>query len=152
MTTPTKWPVRPAKTQISLGYRLVWSESSLCSQCVAKDPNTWFGQWRLWSDWADVQADPSLRWAHMPFCWFFIRWLQCLLTEVVCFRNLCVLGIEGFDTLGTLYKEPDVETTLFQCVCTQHWNNVVSTSSRYINVESMLSLSWGGSFVNLTTM
>ena len=24
----------------------------------------------LWSDWADVQADLSLRWAHMPFCWF----------------------------------------------------------------------------------
>ena len=28
------------------------------------------GQRRLWSDWADVQVDPSLRWAHMPFCWF----------------------------------------------------------------------------------
>ena len=25
-------------------------------------------QWRLWSDWADAQADLSLRWAHMPFC------------------------------------------------------------------------------------
>ena len=25
---------------------------------------------RLWSDWADAQADLSLRWAHMPFCWF----------------------------------------------------------------------------------
>ena len=29
--------VRPAKTQISLGIRLVWSESSLCAQWVAKD-------------------------------------------------------------------------------------------------------------------
>ena len=29
MTKPTKWPVRPAKTQISLGIRPVWSESSL---------------------------------------------------------------------------------------------------------------------------
>ena len=28
------------------------------------------GQWRLWSDWADAQADLSLHWAHMPFCWF----------------------------------------------------------------------------------
>ena len=27
----------PAKTQISLGIRPVWSESSLCAQCVAKD-------------------------------------------------------------------------------------------------------------------
>ena len=27
-------------------------------------------QRRLWSDWADAQIDLSLRWAHMPFCWF----------------------------------------------------------------------------------
>ena len=37
MTKPTKWHVRPAKTQISLGIRPVWSESSLCAQWVAKD-------------------------------------------------------------------------------------------------------------------
>ena len=30
--------VRPAKTPISLGIRPVWSESSLCTQWVAKDP------------------------------------------------------------------------------------------------------------------
>ena len=29
MTKPTKWYMRPAKTQISLGIRPVWSESSL---------------------------------------------------------------------------------------------------------------------------
>ena len=29
VTKPTKWHVRPAKTQISLGIRPVWSESSL---------------------------------------------------------------------------------------------------------------------------
>ena len=28
-------------------------------------------QWRLWSDWADAQADLSPSWAHMPFCFFF---------------------------------------------------------------------------------
>ena len=27
-------------------------------------------QQRLWSDWADAQADLSLCWAHMPFCLF----------------------------------------------------------------------------------
>ena len=27
-------------------------------------------QGRLCSDWADAQADLSLHWAHMPFCWF----------------------------------------------------------------------------------
>ena len=34
----SKVAVRPAKTQISLGIRPVWSESSLCAQCVANDP------------------------------------------------------------------------------------------------------------------
>ena len=34
-----KVTVRPAKTQISLGIRPVWSESSLCAQWVAKDPS-----------------------------------------------------------------------------------------------------------------
>ena len=33
-----KMGVRPAKTQISLGIRPVWSESSLCVQYVTKDP------------------------------------------------------------------------------------------------------------------
>ena len=33
----SKMIVRPAKTQISLGIRPVWSESSLCTQWVAKD-------------------------------------------------------------------------------------------------------------------
>ena len=27
-------------------------------------------QRRLWSDWANAQADLSLRWAHRSFCWF----------------------------------------------------------------------------------
>ena len=39
VTKPTKWHVRPAKTQISLGTRPVWSESLLCAQWVAKEPN-----------------------------------------------------------------------------------------------------------------
>ena len=33
-----KVAVRPAKTQISLGIRPIWSESSPCAQWVAKDP------------------------------------------------------------------------------------------------------------------
>ena len=38
-TKPTKWYVPSAKTQISLGIRPFWSESSLCTQWVAKDPS-----------------------------------------------------------------------------------------------------------------
>ena len=32
-------------------------------------------QSRLWSDWADAQADLSLRWAHSHFVGFDMRWL-----------------------------------------------------------------------------
>ena len=28
------------------------------------------GMRRLCSDWADAHGDLSLRWAHMPLCWF----------------------------------------------------------------------------------
>ena len=62
--------VRPAKTQISLGIRPVWSESSLCVLWVAKDPQFLHVHNEDWSDWADVKADLSLCWAHRSFCWF----------------------------------------------------------------------------------
>ena len=69
---PTKWHVRPANTQISPGIRPVWSESSLCAEWVDKDPRFLpVDSRRLWSDWADAQADLSLRWTHkFIFCWF----------------------------------------------------------------------------------
>ena len=65
-----KMIVRPAKTQISLGIRPVWSESSLCAQWVAKDPVFLHADSEDWSDWADAQADLSLRWAHTHFVGF----------------------------------------------------------------------------------
>ena len=54
---------------------------------------TMSAQRRLRSDWVDTQYDLSLRWAHMPFCWFchdttqwslFVRFL-------LVFNLLCVL-------------------------------------------------------------
>ena len=60
-----KMTVCPAKTQISLGIRPVCSESSLWAQWVAKDPSFLHAD----SDDSD-QTGWSLRWVHMPFCWF----------------------------------------------------------------------------------
>ena len=37
MTKLTKWPVRPAITQIILDIDPVWSESSMCAHSVTKD-------------------------------------------------------------------------------------------------------------------
>ena len=70
-----KMSVRPAKTQITLGIRPVWSESSLCAQWVAKDPSFLHADSEDWSDWAD--ADLSLRWAHSHFVGFVMRRLIC---------------------------------------------------------------------------
>ena len=59
MTKPTKWPVRPAKTQISLGICPVWSESLLSAWINIGPLATHSAYSKDWSDWA-----------HMPFCWF----------------------------------------------------------------------------------
>ena len=68
--------VRPAKTQISLGIRPVWSESLLCAQWVAEDPRF------LHADSEDSDqmggcpgwSESSLR--AQPFCWFFMSRLK----------------------------------------------------------------------------
>ena len=53
--------VRPAKTQISLVMRSAWSESSLCAQWVAKDPN-----------FLHANSDDSDQTARMPrLIWVF---------------------------------------------------------------------------------
>ena len=56
---PTKWVLRPAKTQISLGIRPVWSESSLSAQRKIES---------LATHWA--HSEDSDQTGRMPFCWF----------------------------------------------------------------------------------
>ena len=70
MTKTTQWHVRPAKTQISLGIRPAWSESSLSAFRTLRSLATHWARGEDWSDWADAQADLSLGWAHRSFCWF----------------------------------------------------------------------------------
>ena len=79
MTKPTKWHVRPAKTQISLGIRPVWSESSLYAQWVDKDLSF------LHADSEDSDQTgrlPRLIWVFAGctchFVVFVMRWLNCL--------------------------------------------------------------------------
>ena len=65
-----KMSVRPAKIQISLGSHPVWSESSLCSQWVAKDPRLL----HVDSEDSDLTGRmPRLIWVFAGrtlFCWF----------------------------------------------------------------------------------
>ena len=44
-------------------------------------------QRRLWSDWADAQADLSLRWAHSHFVGFVMRQLLFVLLVVMLFLS-----------------------------------------------------------------
>ena len=67
--------VHPAKTQISLGIRPVWSESSLSAWRKLGSLATNWAHSEDWSDWADAQADLSLRCAHTHFVGFVMSWL-----------------------------------------------------------------------------
>ena len=75
-----KMSVRPAKTQISLGIRPVWSESSLSAWRNFGSLATHWAHSENWSDWADAQADLSLRWEHTHFVGFVMSWLILSLT------------------------------------------------------------------------
>ena len=58
--------VHPAKIQIRLRNRAVWSESSLGAFWIAKRRKvSSCGQQSHWSDRMEAQADLSLRWMHM---------------------------------------------------------------------------------------
>ena len=76
VSKPTKWPLRPAKTQTSLGICPVWSESSLSAWRNIGCSATHWVHCKDWSDWGDAQADLSLCWAHRSFVGFVMRRLN----------------------------------------------------------------------------
>ena len=69
-TKPTKWPVCPMKTKISLGIHPVWSESSMSAGIKLGSLATHWAHSEDWSDWVEAQADLSLHWVHRSCCWF----------------------------------------------------------------------------------
>ena len=68
----------------------------LSAQRVAKDPSFLHADSedsdqtgrmpRLIRDWADAQADLSLRWVHMPLCWSF-NFDQFLIINIIAFSS-----------------------------------------------------------------
>ena len=80
VTKPTKWYVRPTKTPPSLirVFAVRMKKAWVLSRPLS-------AKRRLWSDWADVQADLSLRWAHSHFVGFVTRRLSycCRLTFLI---------------------------------------------------------------------
>ena len=79
MTKPTKWHVRihPVWSVFAVRMKKSW---------VLRYPLS--AQRRLWSDWADAQADLSLRWTHvillvLSCCGSFIK------SHTVCYLYFC---------------------------------------------------------------
>ena len=104
MTKPTKWPVHPAKTRISLGIRPVWLESSL---------STWRNIGSLPIEHT-VKTPPrlifSLHWAHRLICWFCHAQ-----AHVQC--NACVVEIELYyccDIVNKYYMSPVKRICVFE--------------------------------------
>ena len=69
MTKQTKWHVRPAKTQISLSIRPVWSVFTV------RMKKAWILSYPLSAQQRLIRLIrcpgwSSFRWGHMPFCWF----------------------------------------------------------------------------------
>ena len=81
MPKPTKWPVCPAKTQISLGICPVWSESSLSTWRKLGSLAT---HWRPWSDWAVWVFAKRI----VHFVGFVMQWLKCRLFMYGCSHKL----------------------------------------------------------------
>ena len=70
VTKPTKWPMHPVKTQISLGIRPVWSESSLSAWSNIGPLTTY---WVHSEDSDQTWRMPRLIWVfagHTSFYWF----------------------------------------------------------------------------------
>ena len=96
---PTKLPVHPVKTQISLGT----NQSSLSAwRNIGSLAIHWAHYSEDWSDWVDAQADLSLRWAPKSICWFCHAEAHFV---VSCFSSLLVI------TRGGLLSEPRHDKT-----------------------------------------
>ena len=59
-----------AKRNLRSAWASAQSDQFLCAQWVAKNPRFFHADSEDWSEWADAQADLSLRWTHRSFCWF----------------------------------------------------------------------------------
>ena len=108
MTKPTKWHLRPAKTQISLGIRPVWSKSSL---------STWrkFGSFAtLWAQSEDTDQTGqmprlSLVFAGCTVILLVLSWGRSVLFQEktgysVVFFNTGFLSNKKVDSLAKVFK------------------------------------------------
>ena len=94
MTKPTKWPVRPAKTQIGLGIRPGWSESSLS---VWRNTGSSVTHWAHSKDSDQTGRMPRLIWVFFAertchFVGFIMLWLICSYSTKLQWASPCIKG------------------------------------------------------------
>ena len=99
--------VLPAKTQIGLGICPVWSESSLSAWRKLGSLATQWACSEDWSDWADAQADLSLRWTHSHFVGL---WFICSLNKRKCMETIKTCG-DCYWNQVCVYHNRDLPTT-----------------------------------------
>ena len=73
LTKQTKWPLRPAKTQNSLGIHPVWSEPSQCAQWVAEDPMFLHTDSE---DFVQTRRMPRLIWVFAGCTYHFVDFVE----------------------------------------------------------------------------
>ena len=105
--------VRPAKTQISLGIRPVWSESSLSTWRNIGSSAT---HWAHCADSDHAQVDLSLRWTQRSFCWFCHEAAQMILLKHFKITLCCNKHDKQNDQKGHAASNK-VQVTLYDKVC-----------------------------------
>ena len=135
-----KVSVRPAKTQISLGIRPVWSESLLCAQWVAKDPRFLHADSEKktlirqdgYPGWSE-----SLLGAH-SFCWFCHVAAQIVLASLFWEPGLIILARSKLTHTSTQTVWSNLPTKLK----TMHWQHSqgfnLAENGNKINLVSLL--------------
>ena len=111
--------VRPAKIQISLGIRPVWSESSLSAWRKLGSLATYWVHSEDWSDWADAQADMSLRGRTCHFFGFVMRQLIFDNHSIIKSRENLSLGIYDQVGLKSACSATDTSKGLLKFCCGQ---------------------------------
>ena len=97
---------------------------SLIRVCAIRLKQNWVlsykmsAQRRLWSHWADAQADLSLRWAQRSFCWFC--------HEVAQNASCSSLNMQHIYISSHFYIEPNIKSFSYA-------NNIVLRRDIYIH-------------------
>ena len=127
MTKPTKWPVRPVKTQISLGFHPVWSESSL---------TTWRNHGSLATHWAHSKDSDQTR--RMPR----LIWVFAGHTHFIFFVNWQLNSWKSGYSCNILHKLPDIGINLqLNVLYSYSWDTVVKWATSWQNQQNDCALS-----------